>query len=147
MTGVCTAQGEGVVDPAPTAGVIRRFYEDMWNRWDLGLVDELLAEVLTFRGSLGVDVFGREAFRDYVAVVRAGFPDFSNRIVDLVVAADRAVARLEYSGTHLGPVLGIPATGRRVTYSGAAFFTVRCGRVESVWVLGDLDGLRRQLAG
>jgi len=147
VTGACEARGDGGADPALTAGIVRRFYDDMWNRWDRSLVEELLAEDLTFRGSLGVDVLGRAAFRDYMASVQAGFPDFSNRIVDLVVAADRAVARLEYSGTHLGTVLGLPATGRRVGYSGAAFFTVRRGRVVSVWVLGDLDGLRRQLAG
>jgi len=130
-----------------TAGLVRRFYEDMWNRWDLGLVDDLLADDLVFRGSFGVDVEGRPAFRDYLQLVRRGFPDFHNEVVDLVVEQDRAVARLRWTGTHLGPALGVPATGRRIAYDGAAFFTVRDGRVAAVWVLGDLDGLRRQLTG
>ena len=30
-------------------------------------------------------------------------------------------------------------------YAGAAFFTARNGRLASAWVLGDLDGLRREL--
>jgi len=128
-----------------TAALVRRFYEEMWNRWDFGLADELLAEDLVFRGSFGVDVEGRPAFRDYMALVRSGFPDFHNEVEDLIVEGNRAAARLTYRGTHLGPALGVPATGRRITYGGAAFFTVRDGLVASVWVLGDLDGLRRQL--
>jgi predicted ester cyclase len=55
-------------------------------------------------------------------------------------------ARLRYTGTHTGRLLGIPATGRRFEYAGAAFFVAARGRLTSAWVLGDLDGLRRQLA-
>jgi len=138
--------GKGIdVGVDATTGLVRRFYEDMWNKWDFALTEELLAADLTFRGSLGVDVAGRAAFRDYMTLVQTGFPDFHNEVEDLVVEGNRAAVRLKYGGTHLGPALGIPATGRRMTYAGAAFFTVRDGLVASVWVLGDLYGLRRQL--
>ena len=59
---------------------------------------------------------------------------------------DQAAARLRYSGTHTGPLLGYPATGRAFTYAGAAFFTAADGLLASAWVLGDLVDLRRQLA-
>lgn len=42
-------------------------------------------------------------------------------------------------------MLDIPATGRRFSYAGAAFFTVADGLIADVWVIGDLDSLRRQL--
>jgi len=42
-------------------------------------------------------------------------------------------------------MLGIPPTGRRFEYSGAAFVTSEDGRLSSAWVIGDLDSLRRQL--
>ena len=62
-----------------------------------------------------------------------------------MVDGDRAAARLLYSGTHTGTLLGMPATGRRFEYAGAAFFTASDGLLTSAWVLGDLDALRRQL--
>jgi hypothetical protein len=40
---------------------------------------------------------------------------------------------------------GLPATGRRFEYAGAAFFTADDQWLTSAGVLGDLDGLRRQL--
>ena len=33
--------------------IIRRYYEDLWNRWDLAIADELIAADIAFRGSLG----------------------------------------------------------------------------------------------
>ena len=48
--------------------------------------------------------------------------------------------------TVLAPLLGLPATLRRFEYAGAAFFTADERWLTSAWVLGDLDGLRRQLS-
>lgn len=38
--------------------VVRRFYDELWNDWQLDLADEILSETLRFRGSLGT-VCGR----------------------------------------------------------------------------------------
>jgi predicted ester cyclase len=71
----------------------------MWNRWDVALADELIAEQMTFRGSLGNSVQGREGFKEYVRAVREAFPDFHNRVEELVGEVDRVVARLTNTGT------------------------------------------------
>jgi predicted ester cyclase len=157
--------------------LVRRFYDELWNRWDDAAVDDLLDEAFVFRGSLGDAVRGRDGFRAYRDKVRAAFPDFHNEIVDLIAGDGRAAARLRYSGHHRGEILDVAPTGAAIAYAGAAFFTgrapvkYRCrasnawgdqepqrrapgvldrrsedGRLSEVWVLGDLDGLRRQLA-
>jgi steroid delta-isomerase-like uncharacterized protein len=126
--------------------LVRRFYADLWNRWDEAAVEDLLDEDFTFRGSLGDEVSGRDGFRGYRDKIRAAFPDFRNEIVDLIIEGERAAARLRYAGHQKGEILGAPASGAFVSYSGAAFFTARDGRLREVWVLGDVDHLRRQLA-
>jgi steroid delta-isomerase-like uncharacterized protein len=127
--------------------LVRRYYEEMWNRWDFALADELIGEEIVFRGSLGVGVRGREAFKEYMRTVCAAFPDFHNQIEELVAEADRVVARLTYTGTHRGELFGIAATGRRVTYAGVAIFRIAVGRFVEGWVLGDVHALVRQLGG
>ena len=127
--------------------LVRRFYDDLWNAWDDGAVEEVLAAGFAFRGSLGDEVHGRDGWRAYRDKIRAGAPDFHNTIVDLVTDGDRAAARLTYTGHHRGALLGVPATGRWFSYAGAAFFTSANGRLTSTWVLGDLDGLRTRLTG
>lgn len=125
--------------------LVRRFYADLWNRWDDSAVDEVLAEDFAFRGSMGTRTHGRDGWREYRDTIRRGAPDFHNELVDLVVDGDRAAARLNYTGRHAGPLAGLPPTGRRFTYAGAAFFTSRDGRLTAAWVLGDLHGLHDQL--
>ncbi len=128
-----------------TETLVRSFYDDLWNRWDDGLVPAVLSPMFAFRGSLGTSTRGLAEWRGYRDTIRAGSSDFHNSVVTLVVDGPTAAARLLYSGTHTGPLLGIPATGRPFEYAGAGFFTAADGLLTSAWVLGDLDGLRRQL--
>jgi len=44
--------------------LVRRYYEEMWNRWNFTLANELLEDDISFRGSLGAEMCGREQFRD-----------------------------------------------------------------------------------
>jgi steroid delta-isomerase-like uncharacterized protein len=125
--------------------LVERFYHELWNAWDEEAVDSLLTEDFVFRGSLGMRTEGRDGWRAYRDLVRQASSDFTNRIVDLVCEGDRGAAHVECSGRHEGVLLGIPGSGRRFRYDVAAFFTFRDGRLEEAWVLGDLDGLRRQL--
>jgi predicted ester cyclase len=127
--------------------LIGRFYERLWNAWDDRAVDDVLCEDFLFRGSLGQETHGRDGWRAYRDQVRSGAPDFHNEVIELVVGGDRAAARLRYTGTHRGPLLGLAGTGQRFVYEGAAFFRAQSGTLAEAWVIGDLDGLRRQLAG
>ncbi len=125
--------------------LIRRYYVDLWNRWDDAAVDEIIAPDIEFRGSLGVTVSGRDGFRGYVAKVRAAFPDFHNQIDELIAEGDTVAARLTYWGTHQGALYGAEPTGRRVEYGGTAFFRISQGQITSGLVHGDTIGLMRQI--
>jgi steroid delta-isomerase-like uncharacterized protein len=130
---------------AAISELVRSFYDDLWNRWDETQVDDVLSPDFAFRGSLGTSTVGRDGWRTYRDMIRSGSADFHNHVVTVVAEDTSAAARLLYSGTHTGPLLDLPATGRRFEYAGAAFFTVEDGLLASAWVLGDLEGLRRQL--
>lgn len=144
-----SASQQGIVDPVDStttiAELVRRFYQRLWNAWDDEVVEATLAEAFTFRGTLGNETVGRDGWRGYRDAIRRAAPDFTNEVVDLVVDGERAAARMRYTGTHRGPLLGLNGTGRAFVYDGAAFFQAHGGLLASAWVLGDLDSLRRQL--
>jgi steroid delta-isomerase-like uncharacterized protein len=125
--------------------LVRRYYGELWNRWNLELADVIIAADLTFRGSLAVTVQGRDGFKEYMALVRGAFPDFHNTIEELVAEGDRVVARLRYRGTHQGDLFGLAPTGKKVSYAGTAFFRIHNGMIADGWVLGDTLCLLRQL--
>ena len=125
--------------------LVRAFYDEAWNRWDDGVVDRLLAPDFRFRGSLGDEIVGRAQWRTYRDRIRQAVPDFHNEIMELVTAPARAAVRLNFRGHHTGVLLGRQGHGAAIAYAGAAFFRCGGGLLTSAWVLGDLDGLRRQL--
>lgn len=124
---------------------IRRFYKELWNGWRLDLADEIVSETIRFRGSLGTTLVGRDDFKDYVETVRVAFPDWHNRIDEILAADDRVVTRMTWSGTHRGVLGDIEPTGARVEYCGAAFFRLSSGMIEEAWVVGDTQELWRSL--
>ncbi len=129
----------------PNRQLIVRYYEEMWNHWRFELIPALIADDIVFRGSLGIDVSGHAGFREYMGTVRGAFPDFRNYIEEMIVEGDRLAALLTYRGTHSGTLLGVPASGQEVEYSGVAIFRIREARVVSGWVLGDTVSLWKQI--
>jgi len=126
--------------------LVQRYYEQLWNEWNFALATEIVTQDIRFRGSLGIEARGLSQFLDYMRLVQSAFPDFANEIVEMVAEHDAVAARLTYTGTHQGEILGFGGTGRRVKYSGAAFFKIAGDRIFEAWVLGDTQNLVRQLS-
>jgi predicted ester cyclase len=123
------------------------FYEDVWNRRNKARVPELFHQGFTFRGSLGSERRGYAEFCDYLDAVTGALADYVCTVQTVVVEADRAFAKVLFSGVHRAEFLGFPPTGKPVAWVGAALFTFAGEKISDLWVLGDLDGLREQLAG
>jgi steroid delta-isomerase-like uncharacterized protein len=117
----------------------------MWNQWDKSVFEQILAPDIVFRGSLGQEKRGYAGLSEYMDFIRTAFPDFTNRIEDVVSEGDRAFARLQYTGTHEGEIFNVAPTHRRISYAGAALFSFAKGKIREVWVLGNIYGLLRQL--
>jgi len=132
---------------AHNKALIRKYYEELWNRWNFAAAEELIDEEISFRGSLGSSVHGRERFEEYMRTVQRAFPDFHNHTEELIAENDKVVARLTYTGTHQGELFGIAPTGRRVSYAGVAIFRVAGDSIVEGWVLGDVRALMQQLSG
>ena len=92
------------------------------------------------------DVYdGEDAVRQYFAETRTAFPDQRNRPIRLHHADDAVIAEFHLDGTHLGPLRGLPATGRAFTCQMVAIFEfegegIVCERVyfDSVTILQQL---------
>jgi hypothetical protein len=80
-----------------------------------------------------------------VAEYRAAFPDLRVTVDDLVTDGDKVVRRFTLRGTHAGPFMGIPPTGRAVAAAGIAIDRLAGGKVAESWVSLDALNLLRQL--
>jgi predicted ester cyclase len=102
----------------------KRFYYEVWNKGDETVASEILASYFRFRGSLGSDRTGLTEFIDYMRSIRSALTDFECIIDDLIETDTRAAARMRFRGIHRAQFFGVDATGREITWDGAAFFAM-----------------------
>src|SRR4051794_35103328 len=122
--------------------LVERFYYEVWNKGDEVVVREILDPEFRFRGSLGPDRMGSDGFIDYMRSIRAALTDYQCIIDDLIESNTRVATRMRFRGVHSGQFFGVPPTGRQITWSGAAFFTMDRSRITDLWVLGDIDAVK-----
>jgi steroid delta-isomerase-like uncharacterized protein len=137
---------EGICVVVTPSALVERFYHQVWNRADEAEAQKILAADFRFRASLGPELRGPGGFIAYLRSVRAALENFTCTIEDLIASDDCAAARMRFSGKHRGKMFGIEATGRDIVWSGAAFFKTRHGTITELWVLGDIEAVRRQLS-
>ena len=74
-----------------------------------------------------------------------GMPDFRTEIQDLIAEDDKVVARVIMTGNHTGDFYGIPATGKRVEFSGMFIARIVSGKIVEHWGEEDALSLLQQL--
>lgn len=88
---------------------------------------------------------GIEGAKYFVNVYRAAFPDIRFTITHLIADEHYVTFRFSASATHLGAVLGIAPTQKKVTFSGIVIHRVEQGRFAESWNEIDMLGLKEQL--
>ncbi|MBP2496138.1 putative ester cyclase [Methylobacterium sp. PvP062] len=88
---------------------------------------------------------GPEGAKPIFRMLLTAFPDLVVDIVDVMAERDRAAVRAMVSATHVGPLFGVPASGRRVTFALHEFHDFESDRLRRTWHLEDLFGLFSQV--
>ena len=126
--------------------LVRRFYEEVWNRGNLAAADDIFAANYE-RHDLrpGNALPGPAGQKQIAGDFRAAFPDL-RMTVDLMVAeADLVVARWTTEGTNTGQWGAVPPTGKHTRFSGVNIFRIAQGQVVELWNHHDDLGVMQQL--
>lgn len=124
---------------------VKTFYSEIWDKKNFDEVSNVLHEGFSFRGSLGHEKIGHDGFKDYVNYVHSVLSNYECIIEDLVIQPEKVFAKMMFTGIHDSEFMGYPATGKQVSWAGAALFTFSGSKISSLWVLGDLKNLEQQL--
>jgi steroid delta-isomerase-like uncharacterized protein len=126
--------------------LVRRAVEEVWNRGNFAVVDDLAASDIVIHGAAnGGDLHGPEGIKQFYGALHAAFPDIRFTIEDQIAAGDRVVTRWTARATHTGDYQGIPATGKQFTLRGIDIDRFAGGKVVECWPVADELGLLRQL--
>jgi steroid delta-isomerase-like uncharacterized protein len=88
---------------------------------------------------------GVEGFKAYIHTFRDALGDVDVVLEDMLAEGDKVTWRFTLTATHTGPLLGIPATGKRVAVTGTLISRVADGKVAEEWINRDDLGLLQQL--
>ena len=127
--------------------VVRRFFEEVWNKGKLNVLDELIVKdhVSSGPGALPGLPTGPEGSKQFVTVYRNAFPDVQFTIDDQIAEGDKVVTRWTAHGTHQGELVGIPATGKSSTVTGITENRIVDGKIVESWNIFDQFGMMQQL--
>jgi steroid delta-isomerase-like uncharacterized protein len=124
--------------------LMRRVFEEIYNQGKLTAADELAASDFAVHMPSQA-IHGREGVKQYVAMLRAGFPDIHFTIEEQVAEGDRVVTRWTARGTHTGEFQGLPPTGKQVRITGTDIDRIVDGKAVECWTNMDELGLLQQL--
>jgi steroid delta-isomerase-like uncharacterized protein len=127
--------------------IVRRFWEEAFNKRNPEIVDELFDAAFMENAPVAGMEPNREAGKDGIRKTLAAFPDTRLTIDDLIAEGDRVVTRFTTSGTHTGEggLIPIPPTGKKVSTSGITIHRVANGKIVESWTQADMLGMMQQL--
>jgi steroid delta-isomerase-like uncharacterized protein len=127
--------------------VVRNWIAEGWNKGDLAVADDLLAEEFVLHDPVASrEIVGRDAERALITGLRQAIPDLVFTIDDLVVDGDNVTIRWIAEGTHGGELLGFAGTGRALAIRGVDMYRLRDGRIAESWTFWDLPGMLRTVS-
>ena len=106
--------------------LVRDYYEAVYNRHELGRLDDLLAPDFVSAGPAGR--MDREGHAAALTASLAAMPDLHLAVEEQIAEGGAVVTRWSATGTQLGPLFGIAPTGRRVTATAIHIHHLRDGR-------------------
>jgi predicted ester cyclase len=125
---------------------VRRLVEELWNKGNLSVADELFAPTYEHHDASTLD-FGRgpEGEKKRATLYRTAFPDLHLMIGDILAEGETVMTRWSCRGTHKGDLSGIAPTGKQFTISGVTIARFAGSKIVEGWVNWDALGLMQQL--
>lgn len=138
---------EKFVSAQENKALVGRFVEEVFIRANGNAIEELVTD--DFRSHAWAKDFaipdGPEGVRQFIAIMDSAFSEADVRIEDLLAEGEKVAVRYVYEADHTGELLGIEATGKRISLPGIFIARVEDGKIAEYWRQEDHLGLMQQL--
>ncbi len=125
--------------------VVRGFIEQVLNQGNIEAAGQFFWEDMVEQVPFPGQGPGLAGLKDVLRGLRAAFPDMHWTIQEQIAQGDKVLTRFEWTGTHRGAFLGVPATDRPVRVWGMVIDRLEGGKIKETRILMDTLGLMMQL--
>ncbi len=123
----------------------QRWYSEVMSEGKTEVIDELCAPDFLDHDPLPGSTADLAGLKDFVAQIRAAFPDMQVTADDIVAEGDRLAVRSTMRGTHEGDFMGIAGSGKKVEVSNYDFVRFENDQAAEHWGVIDSAALMEQI--
>ena len=127
------------------SNVVRRFIEEVLNQGKVDAARQFFWEDMVEQVPFPGQGPGLGGLKDVLRGLRAAFPDMHWTVHEQIAEGDKVLSRFEWTGTHRGAFLGVPATDRPVTVLGMVIDRFQGEKIKDTRIIMDTLGLMIQL--
>ena len=127
------------------SSVVLQFVEKVLNRGEIDAASEFFWEDMVEQVPLPGQGPGIEGLKGALRGLSAAFPDMHWTVQEQIAEGAKVVSRFEWTGTHRGTFLGVPATDQTVTVWGMVIDRLEGGKIKDTRIIMDTLGLMIQL--
>jgi predicted ester cyclase/uncharacterized protein YndB with AHSA1/START domain len=125
--------------------VVRRFVEEVKNKGNLDIIDEVFAPDFVFHRPGTIMPIGPAGPKEVGKALFAAFSEMCVTAEDTIVEGDRVVERHAVSAVHSGKFNGVPATNRKVCWTENNIYRIKDGKIAETWTETSLHDLMAQI--
>lgn len=111
--------------------IVNRFFKEGYENKNYAEVIDLVAEDYIDHSPAGARSNAQAV--EILKIVAGMFSDLSIKMLDIFAENDLVATRVLYDGVHSGECMGIPATGKRLSFEALENFKVVNGKIVESW--------------
>jgi steroid delta-isomerase-like uncharacterized protein len=132
--------------PSRNKDLIRRLHEEVWSKGNVKKLDQFYSKKIVWHLlPLGVELKGLDQLEGHIREHRQAFPDWTEKVQQIVAEGDLVATRYISTGTNNGSFAGNPPTGKWIQINEMAIHRIVDGKIVEQWVIPDIFSLNQQL--
>jgi steroid delta-isomerase-like uncharacterized protein len=132
------------MSPEDKKAIVRRFVDEVQTAHRLDVMDDLLSSDFVDHMAGSRPPYIEGAKRLFTTLFTA-LPDLRATIHEQTVDGDMVWTRKEFQGTHLGPLMGLPPSGKAVSFEAIEILRIADGKIVEHWAVSDMLSLLQQI--
>ena len=133
-------------DPQANTALVLYVVEKFWNQKNVNVLGETHSpDSIAHNPIIPGQPLPFDFYKQVCLIYISAFPDMKATTEDIIAEGDKVVIRWTATGTHQGELMGIPASGRQVTWTGMTIYRFANGKIVENWWVYDALGMMQQI--
>ena len=124
--------------------IVLRLFKEL-DKKNFGIIKELCSPDAKLYAAGSFESITVEEVASLVPMSYEAFPDLAHLVKDVIAKGDKVAVMCNYSVTHEGEFMGVPATGNTMEYGGLGIFQIKEGKIVGGWIMEDMLWVMQQL--